>query len=166
MKRLGLLLLLLALPLPAGATDYYNLGANVMSRQYTAAVTQANVNLAGPTDLVCLGTSSSGCASPTAELQGAGKLTLQGNDTITIKAGALPITASPSNVLTVQFQICQDGTGNHTLAFGVAGAISQLYWNGGTQPGYTLTANNGDSYSCSYDGTSLRCAETMSNVPC
>lgn len=126
----------------SGAVAYSNIAGGMV----------ANVNLAG-TDTISLA-------------GGNQKFTLTANETLTIQEGAITNTPSATNLYRTQFEICQNNTGNFTLAFAAGTGVSNIYWSGGAQPGYTLTAGNGDWYSCSYDGTYLRCAETMSNVPC
>lgn len=112
----------------------------------------ANANLTG-TDTVSLSTGNQ-------------KLTLTANETLTIQKGTITNTPSATNIYTNQFEICQNATGNFTLAFAAGTGVSNIYWNGGAQPGYTVTPSNGDWYTCQYDGTNLRCRETMSNAPC
>lgn len=165
MKRLGLLLLLMVLPSLALATDSYNLGANVVTAGNYVQQVAANSNLGTGSTNGCL--TASGTNTDTTTLGcGSQKLTLTANDTLTIAQGTLAVTPSVTSVIGINFLICQNATGNFTLAFAAGSGISNIYWNGGAQPGYTLTANNGDAYSCSFDGTNLRCAQTMSNVPC
>lgn len=166
MKRLGLLLLLMVLPSLALATDSYNLGANVVTAGNYVQQVAANSNLGTGSINGCL--TASGTNTDTTTLGcGSQKLTLTANDTLTIAKGTLAVTPSVTSVIGINFLICQDGTGNHTLSIAADGTtVLHLYWNGGAQPGYTLTANNGDAYSCSFDGTNLRCAQTMSNQPC
>ncbi len=112
----------------------------------------ANVNLTG-TDTMSL----SG---------GNQKFTLTANETLTIQSGTLPVTASATKWYPVQFEICQNVTGNFTLAFTAGSGVGAIQWSGGAQPGYTLTPSNGDLYSCIYNGTNLACREIVSNVPC
>lgn len=224
MKKLGLLLMLMVLPLAARAGDSYNLGASVVTAGNYVHQMAANANLTG-TDTVLLA-------------NGSQKLTLTANETLTIALTNLPAwqsthsyalntqifpttnntagnyfqvtacsggcpqnsggsqpnwasscgahystctdgsvtwtnegpvlltSASATSLPTFNFQICQNGTGNFTLAFAAGTGVSNLYWSGGAQPAYTLTANNGDMYTCTFDGTNLRCQETMSNQPC
>lgn len=139
---------ILFLVFPAAAFAQAGLGGGTGSTSSMAA----NTNLTG-TDTVSL----SG---------GNQKLTLTANETLTIQSGTLPGTPSATNLILTQFEICQNGTGNFTLAFATGTGVTNLYWSGGAQPGYTLTASNGDWYACSFDNTSLRCRETMSNQPC
>ena len=148
LMKYALLVAIFCLMLPAAVFAQAGLGNGTGS---TFAMT-ANANLTG-TDTISL----SG---------GNQKLTLTANETLTIQKGTLPSTTSATNLTTTNFEICQNGTGNFTLAFAAGTGISNIYWTGGAQPGYTLTASNGDWYSCTYDGTNLRCEETLSNVPC
>lgn len=85
-------------------------------------------------------------------------------ETITLSSTGVTPTASPTTQWPNTFEICQGTGGNDTLTFALSG-ISNLYWSGGVQPGYTLTASRCDWYSCKYDGTNIRCAQTMSNQP-
>jgi hypothetical protein len=126
----------------SGAAAYSNIAGGIA----------ANVNLTG-TDTIFLSSGNQ-------------KLTLTANETLTIQAGSIANTPSATNLYRAQFRICQNATGNFTLAFVAGTGVSNIYWSGGAQPGYTLTPNNGDSYECFYDGTNLRCREFMSNVPC
>jgi hypothetical protein len=124
-------------------------GANVAS---LTGVFAANVNLTG--------------SDATAVSTGNAKFTLAANESLTINSG----TPSPAASATLQypwmFQVCQGGAGNYTLAFVAGTGVSNIYWSGGSQPGYTLTLNYGDYYACWYDGTNLRCRLSMANQPC
>jgi hypothetical protein len=126
----------------SGAAAYSNIAGGVA----------ANVNLTG-TDAISLSAGNQ-------------KLTLTANETLTIQAGSIANTPSATNLYRVQFRICQNATGNFTLAFAPGPGVNNIYWSGAAQPGYTLTPNNGDWYECFYDGANLRCREFMSNVPC
>jgi hypothetical protein len=109
-----------------------------------------NVNLTG-TDTVSLS-------------EGNAQYTLTANETLTIQAGSL--SATPINRFDWQFEVCQNAGGNFTLAFSPGTGISAIQWSGGSQPGYSMTASNGDVYDCSYNGTNLYCREIISNVEC
>lgn len=177
MRRILLAAMLCAM-LPAVAWAQSGLGNGTGSTSSMAA----NVNLTG-SDTVSLSggnqkftltanESNAGCtgsAAPDACCTGAGT----GTCGLTIQEGALPGTPSTTNLYTTQFEICQNGTGNFQLAFAAGTGVINFEWSGSGsasatvgQPGYTLTAGNADWYACNFDGTSLRCKETMSNQPC
>jgi hypothetical protein len=109
----------------------------------------ANTNLTG-TDTVSLA-------------GGNAQFTLTANENLTIQGTS---GYSPTDRLEWQFEVCQNSTGNNSLAFVAGSGISAIQWSGGLQPGYTTTALNGDFYDCSYNGTNLYCWEIISNVPC
>jgi hypothetical protein len=95
---------------------------------------------------------------------GNAQYTLTANEQLTIETGSL--SASPTNRFDWQFEVCQNATGNFTLAFSPGTGVSAINWSGGSQPGYSMAASNGDFYDCSYNGTNLTCREIISNVSC
>lgn len=124
----------------------------------------ANATLTG-TDTISLSTGNQKLTLPTSGTSA--------TETLTIQKGALSPAASALNVFVVQFLICQNTGGNVTLTFAAGSGITNFEWTvaGSTsatvgQPGYTLTAGNGDWYTCTFDNTNLKCSEVMSNQPC
>jgi hypothetical protein len=137
-----------------------NLGAGATAGADTVSLAIGNQKL-----VLTANESNSGCtanATPDACCTGSGT----GTCGLTIQEGSISNTPSTTNLFRSQFEICQNGTGNFQLAFLAGTGVSNIYWSGGSQPGYTLTASNGDWYECNYDGTNLRCRMTMSNLPC
>jgi hypothetical protein len=159
-----------ALPVAQGGTASTTSGALAFSN--VAGAFAANTNLTGADTLVLTGNatvtlaaneSNNGCTGsgmPDACCSGP----QTGSCGLTLSASG--ITASSTAIYTTRFQICQNGTGNFQLAFLPGTGISTVNWDGGQQPGYTLTPSTGDLYRCDYNGSIVNCALSMSAIPC
>jgi hypothetical protein len=133
-----------------------------------------SVNIGGEsTNIVTTVLGTSGSDSVDCANGGFQKITLSTNETLTLACSlpAAPATlfptptptpAVPATMQRFELLVCQDSTGGHTLTFN----NSNIRWSNATQPGYTLTAGNGDRYFFEWDGVNFRELGFESNVQC